>query len=345
MVYRGQVAQGRRNIFAGYKQVENQFTNGLFALLDLSRLVDTHFSERFFKDLCNIELGGQMQFSVLPSAEHKESQRKDKKTVDGEILAGQAYVAVETKILSHSLWDDQVIRHLETAFRHRSEPTRRLVLLTPDNPNSECVKNCIAHCAPKCVDLGLDPKKTVVHLRWKSVYDYLDRFGKNVNDSVFVRLVDEYLAVIRETIISQDYVGIIYKAAFNDKTDLHSVDDIAAVFKQPLGWGMPKPKAELESDERNPRKLLIYSGNAGTPKAIYYEAQVQGHWVDNECDPGFPCRYRIKLGSVMRFDPPIPLSKIRDIPTLENMGTLRGHVRLRSDVYEELVNGENKIPV
>ena len=42
---------GSRNIFANYSQVENQFTNGLFSILELSTYQDRQFPRQFFAEL------------------------------------------------------------------------------------------------------------------------------------------------------------------------------------------------------------------------------------------------------------------------------------------------------
>jgi hypothetical protein len=324
--------------------MENQFTNGLFSLLDLSKVIDRDFSRRFFRELCNLELTGQLQFAVLPGAEpseEKKQMRRGKITVDGEVHDDKTYIAFETKILSGGLRKDQIVHHLRTAISCRGEPTRRLVLLTPSDPTSEGATKYIADCGPECAALGLDPGKTITHLRWRDVFNYLAQHGKDLKDKLFDTLVDEYLNTIRCTIFDQDYVGIIYKVAFNDTTCLHCPEDIIEALTQPSGWGMPNRKAGLDSDEANPKRILIYVGSL---KVIFCEAIVQGFREDSAGEPDFPFRYQVRPGSVRIFDPPIPLSRIKGIETLENLGRLRGYVRLRNDVYQKLVEGQNNVP-
>jgi len=53
------------SIFSSYKQ-ENQFTNGLVSLLELSKKVKPSFTASFLKNLLDLEPGGTVQtFRVL----------------------------------------------------------------------------------------------------------------------------------------------------------------------------------------------------------------------------------------------------------------------------------------
>jgi hypothetical protein len=82
------------SIFSSYKQ-ENQFTNGLVSLLELSKKVTPHFAESFLKELLPQGPQGRIEtFHVLKEIEG---------AADAELCGKDFCIRIETKIWSCNL--------------------------------------------------------------------------------------------------------------------------------------------------------------------------------------------------------------------------------------------------
>lgn len=322
--------EGPRNIFTNYSQVENHFTNSLFSILELSQYEDPKFPRRFFADLLKADFPqGIESFKVLREMNAKSpGKRKDNPaiTVDGEVTGRDVSLFFETKIKSYTLDKDQIRQHLKWAVYPCKSNVKKLVVLTPDDGCSDFLKE----------QLAVDPE-FIIQLRWMDVRDYLVRESAKWKGRVLGRLIEEYVAVINETIEKQDYIGIIQKVAFNTKTELSCPKDcIEQLMKPDEGWGLPKKRNELDGECR---KLLIYSS---VPKAVLYEAIVAGCKEDRQ-DASFPWRYQVKRGSVAEFVPPIPLAKIEELPRFKNFGKRRNaYSNLLRSEYRQLTAGVTK---
>ena len=85
------------NIFTRYEQKENDFTNALVAILNLSRFDNTPLVMRFLRDELRLDLSGDLgKFLVLKGYQ-------DGGTVDAEISGGDCCIQFETKIVSGAL--------------------------------------------------------------------------------------------------------------------------------------------------------------------------------------------------------------------------------------------------
>jgi hypothetical protein len=315
--------RGSRNIFANYSQGENQFTNGLFAILELSTYQDRQFPRQFIWDLLEVDFRqGIESFKVLREMSPKGRGRNTDGsgiTVDAKIAGEGVSLFFETKIKSYTLEEVQIERHIKTAVCPCDSKVKKLVLLTPDDTGGDFIQRIIRK-----------DRQFIIHLRWTQVRDYLAKQSARWKDSVLGKLVEEYLDVINWTIVNQDYIGIIQKVAFNKKTGLECPDDCREGLMHPEGWGLSKKRKELDGSKG--RKLLIYSSD---PKAILYEAEVVGCKEDEQTEPDFPWRYQIRVGSVVEFDPPIPLTKIEELQRFKGFGK-------RQAPYSNLLRSERQ---
>lgn len=140
------------NIFTRYAQKENDFTNGLVALL---RLASVDRLELVSTVLGELEIHPRQPittFRVLTGIDG---------TADAELSGGDTCVLFETKIVTKALDADQVDRHL-ARLRLRAEAHRCLVLLTPDVGASQYVQ----------AFRSIDPE-FIRHLSWRNVYSLL----------------------------------------------------------------------------------------------------------------------------------------------------------------------------
>ncbi|MGB9406101.1 MAG: hypothetical protein WCA89_01125 [Terracidiphilus sp.] len=331
---------GNRNVFANYRQDENCLTNGLFSILEFVAVEDAAFPKRFIKDLLDIPIAEPIESFKFLRGENAKAKGKraidERVTVDGEIIAPNVYIAVETKITrGYGLTEEQVRRHLETAISLRSEGTKKLVLLTPDDGTSTRIRGFL-----KIASAGV-----MAHLAWKDVYDYLDKYRANLNRGVLRKLIDEYLDRINKTIIEQDFVGVLQKVRYDTEKSITDYEkmlnkgDIVKELKKDVGWRLPNERLGLDGKGK---KLLI--SEPGT-RAIIYEAEIREGGADKRKDNPrkFPYSYYIKPCSIMEYDQPIKLARIQQCKGLEHFGTTRSaYINLRSYQYEQLTKGINK---
>jgi len=326
--------EGSRNCFRNYGQTENNFTNGLFSVLEFLTCRDGNFLIKFFADLLNVDFPEtNATFKVLPGSEKSKTDHGQPVTVDAIVSSGDVALFFETKIKPYSLRPQQIKGHLKRAIGPAREKTKKLVLLTPDDPTSDFLKATIS----------IDPS-VIIHLRWKDVRDFLNGHVRQLHDSVLNKLVAEYVDVIKTTIEQQDYIGIIQKVAFTKKTGLSCPKDCVRELLKPHGWGLPKKRNELDGMGR---KLLIYSRKAEAQgrksPAILYEAEVLGCKEDANYEPDFPYRYAINADSVVEFDPPISLKKVAELGRFRNFGVRQNaYSNLLRTEYEKLTAGVKK---
>ena len=173
------------NIFTRYEQKENDFTNGLIAILGLSRFDNPQLVTSFLRD----------EFEVVPKRKVDTFRvlQGIQGTHDGELSGEDCCVQFETKIVSGKLDPVQIERHL-AKLRARPEMLRRLVLLTPDDSASQYTRQ---FCS-------LDPD-LIVHLGWKRVYKFLECSVKTETPSAFSELVRQFLERIHHTVFVQAF--------------------------------------------------------------------------------------------------------------------------------------------
>ena len=199
------------NLFTDYKQQEDRFTNGLVSILKLAELQDRTFISSFFRDLLNIELHApSICAQVLRGYDVKSN-------ADAVFLASNTRVCLESKIVSASLRQEQIQKHLQN-LQKAPEDVRYLVLLTPDDSGSSYIGAYL--------DTDASHMK---HLEWRCVYDYLSRYERNCTNSVLRTVVKQFIATIKSMIFEQDIAGIISKVSFGNKSGVYAdsyLDDL-----------------------------------------------------------------------------------------------------------------------
>jgi hypothetical protein len=290
------------SIFTPYQQEENRFTNGLVALLELSSKCDGPLSITSFLDLLPLaSKGGIGGFRVLRGYDGK---------ADAELCGVDCCIRFETKIRSGSLDEDQVREHLKGLGRSR-EALKALVLLTPDDGNSNYIQQFLSSKSIKQF-CSKDRRHRVLHLEWRRVYDHLEHSVSRRNALVFSRLVFQFLEQIHDRIFEQDFAGIIQKINFK-KGDIDPSTFLQDIEKWSC-WHTPRKYEKLDGTGR---KLLLYDGKQ--EKAIVAEVEIER--VEQIHGGGdFPWRNEFVPNTLHVFTPPILLESIRKIPGFEDFG-------------------------
>jgi hypothetical protein len=303
------------SIFSSYKQ-ENQFTNGLVALLELSKKDRPQFVRSFLCELLSIDSKGAIsQFRVLRGIDG---------TADAELCSQNCCVRFETKIWSGQLRKQQVRSHLSRLLRS-PQKLKKLVLLTPDDESSAYIEQF----------LSLDPTH-VVHLEWRRVYDFLEKRGRDMSQ-VFADLVDQFLELIHDTVFEQDIAGIILKVDFGDKSEIYAESYLEDMRTNPGDWTYWNTPREYKSLDGTGRKLLFYDR---TRQAITAECEIKS--VKRVSPTGnYPWRNSIAPGTLHPFDTQIPLSALRTIEGFENFGRYQkdrsAYRNITQDQYRKLM--------
>jgi hypothetical protein len=292
------------NVFNTYRQEENNFTNGLFSLLRISAYERPHFLASFLKDLLGITPQGSID------TEFRVCVLRKIELADAELRCGTCCLRFETKIVSGAIRHDQVQRHLRH-LKRCSGRFKRVVLLTPDDSDSQYIRQFRKKYNP-----------SVLHLGWKPVHDYLGKSVKNSKKSVFSELVRQFLEQIHECVFTQDYAGVITKIAFGDHAEVYPTtteDHYSYLEEMRRGWwncwNTPRPYKELEGTGR---KLLLYDRERGGITAEVEIKRVQHiRW-----ERAFPSR-NVFATKPKVFRKPILLKQIRSIPGFENFGKYR----------------------
>jgi hypothetical protein len=300
------------NVFKFYAQKENNFTNGLFSLLQLSVYEKPRFIQSFLKDLLSLELNGECEFCI--------QVLRNIDLADAELCWNGHCIRFETKIVSGTLRDDQIGRHLEIMLK-RPEKLKILVLLTPDDGNSNYIEQFRNTYKPE-----------VVHLGWKNVYDYLETAIKNSKQSVFSKLVHQFLEHIREDVFKQDYAGIIQKVAFGKVAGVFHETWLKEI-KEWGKWDTPKEYKQLGKG----RKLLLYDG---IKKEIPIEVEILSV-IKTQQDDNFPWTNSFDPHTIHMIHPPIPLERILKIPGFKNFNKSRGsHRNITQEEYRQLTEND-----
>ena len=307
--------RGNTNIFRNYKQKENQFTNGLFSILDLSMAEDKSFINDFFKKTLGIKIPkDDLSFKILRDYEG---------TSDAEISNDKLYFLVETKIKSGSLREDQIKSHMKI-IKKKKQKIKGLILFTPDNSGSEYIRQYLSI-----------NKNMIYHVNWKGVYDYLNDYVYK-QKSTFTNIISQYLSMIHDTIFEQDIVAVILKIAFGDKTGIYPneyLDKMSSSERAKWGWGTPRRYKNLDGEGR---KLILYDR---TRQALTVEVEIKE--IKKQEGSAYPYRNIFVPNSLRIYEKSIPLTKIRKINGFENFGIHRkdrNPIRnLTHEQYEELI--------
>ncbi len=302
------VASDTLNIFTHYTQKENRFTNGLVALLEMSRYDGSSLAKSFLRDLLSLELKhGIRNYRVL---------RRIDGTADAELRGADYCIRVETKITSGTLRPKQIGEHLKRLSFARTSH-KMLVLLTPDDSNSNYVKSVLASKSVKQFRAKWKSNCKVRHLEWKAVYKYLESHIHK-RGPLFSHIIGQFLTQIHDCIFEQDYAGIIQKIAFGDETEVYAkttsehwgyLDEMKR--QEWSRWNTPQKYEKLDGKGR---KLLLYDPFR---KEITVEVEIAK--VEEHKEPGtFHCRNSFVPGTLKIYRNPIPLSCINAIAGLEN---------------------------
>jgi hypothetical protein len=286
------------NIFTRYEQKENDFTNGLIALLSLARVAIPELLPSFLHDELGIEPDGEVDsFCVL---------RGIQGTADGQLRGQNCCIQFETKIVSGTLRSEQIVNHHLKNLRSRRESLRRLVLLTPDDSKSQYVQRF----------LSLD-RDFILHLGWKRVYDFLRDSVAKRRQCAFSELVNQFLVHIHEMVFKQDIAGIIAKINFGETSQVFEGSYLAEMKEGKKGigirWNTPREYKNLDGTGR---KLLLYDRKK---QGITAEVEIQSV-KRTDVEPGFPWTNEYAPGTLRFFEPPISLSRIRNLPGFANFG-------------------------
>jgi hypothetical protein len=231
------------NIFSHYKQEENQFTNGLVSLLSLSRYEGNAFLNGFLHDVVELKKAeATTNFRVL---------RHIDGTADAELQGPNCCIRLETKIKPNSLEDDQVHRHVER-LSDSAKAIKALILLTPDDSDGKFIREFVGSkwLLQQCSkSTGLK----VVHLEWKKVYKFLEEWTAQGEATVFSELVSQFRRRIREGVFAHDYVGVIQKISFGDKSGVyHQTTDKHVGYLDEVEdwetWDTPKLYSQLSGE-------------------------------------------------------------------------------------------------
>ena len=283
------------NLFAYYRQEENQFTNGLISLLELSKLEDESFIHIFFLENLSINiLGNDLNFKVLKDIDG---------TPDGEISNENIIFFIETKIESGSLRKEQIKSHLKRLYDN-PQKNKKLMLLTPDDSASEYIKQF----------LKLDP--SIIHLEWKKVYNYMCNWSSN-RSTVFSEIVSQYLLKIHDRIFEQDIVAVIVKIDFGNKSEVYP-DRYLDEMKRGkwVDWHTPRKYKNLDGKGR---KLILYDR---TKKAITVEVEIREVMETKEARE-YPWSNKFIPETLKTYKKPIIVENIRKISGFENFGVHR----------------------
>ncbi len=301
------------NIFTHFKQEENQFTNGLISILELSKVEDDSFVFDFFQNTLELTISrSDLNFKVL---------REIEGTADGEISNHNVVLLIETKIISGALRREQIESHIEK-LNKKKQIIKRLILLTPDNSKSQYIKQFTE----------LD--SNIVHLEWKKVYNFLDSYISK-NSSLLSKIISQYLSTICDTIFEQDIVAVIVKIDFGDKSGVHPDTYLIDMENGKWNdWRTPRKYKHLDSQGR---KLILYDR---TQKALTVEVEIKEVKETNK-ELGYPWSNEFIPETVKIYRKPIPVEKIRNIKGFENFGVYRkdrsAYRNVTHEQYEALI--------
>jgi len=301
------------NIFSSYSQKENHFTNGLISILSLSKIEDANFVNDFLNHLLNLDSPDDYEcFQVLEGYETKS-------TADAKLIGKLSSIQFETKIVSATLRVDQINQHL-VAFDNDTHEQQVLVLLTPDDSNSNYV-----HKFLRIND------KTIRHVEWKSVYDYLSQYIRDKH-GVLKSIIEQYLDLIRDSIFKQDIVGVISKVAFGDKSEVYAETYIEEMRRGSWSrWNTPRQYKNLDGTGR---KLLLYDKNV---KAITVEVEIEKVVQTND-ERDYPWSNYFAPGTLVIMENPIKIDFIQRLAGFHNFAKERSPYRnLTHEQYKQLM--------
>jgi hypothetical protein len=300
------------NVFAHYKQLEDQFTNGLVSLLQLSTHEGAAVLDSFLADLLNIK--------PKPLIRQLRVLRGFDGTADAELCGDGCCIRFETKVRSHTLRMEQLRDHLRW-LRRAPEARKTLVLLTPDDGGGSYIRKVLASDAIR--RFSRDRGHDVLHVEWKDVYDFLEGVRTKCSRTTFALLVGQFLSQIRDRIAAEDYAGTVQKVKFGDVSGVYpeTTERHAGYLDQMrrgewTRWNTPQPYKKLDGTGR---KLLLYDR---TRQAITVEVEIEKVRRTGS-DEGFPYRNYFAPRTLVVYPQPIPLARVVGVPGFENFASGR----------------------
>jgi hypothetical protein len=305
------------NIFTDYKQKENHFTNGLVSILKLAELEDLNFNAQFFKELLNIN-----NFESINSFQVLKGYTK-KSTADAILTGNDIKILFETKIISGTLREEQISKHLDDLNKN-SQAFQYLVMLTPDDTNSNYIKDF----------LEMDTRH-IKHLEWKKVFNFLSNY--QTKNNVLKKIIEQYLETIKSMIFEQDIVGIIAKVAFGEKSGVYANKYLEEMKKGDSSqWNTPQQYKNLDGTGR---KLLLYDKNL---KAITVEVEISKSEKTNE-ELDYPWSNYFAQNTLVIMEPPIKIDDIQQLVGFEKFTKGQSPYRnLTHEQYKQLMKFNKK---
>jgi len=279
----------------------------------LGNIQDPNFVNDFLKCLPGLDTPDDYKyFQVLEGYETKS-------TADAKLIGKFSSIQFETKIVSATLRDDQINRHLEV-FANDNHKRQVLVLLTPDDSKSNYVH--------KFLQIN---DKIIRHLEWKKVFDDLKRYISD-KSGVFKSIIEQYLDLIRDSIFEQDIVGIISKVAFGDKSEVYPEKYIEEMRRGLWSrWNTPREYKNLDGTGR---KLLLYDKNL---KAITVKVEIEKVKQTNE-ERDYPWSNYFAPGTLEIMEKPIKIDYIQRLSGFEKFAKERAPYRnLTYEQYKQLM--------
>lgn len=305
------------NIFTLYHQEENDFTNGLVSLLRLSLLGCPNLIPRLSAVLGLLSQSSFDRFLVQVNT--RRNALRCFSVPDAELSNPGCCIYVETKIVSDAIDQVQLDKHL-AHLKTRSEPAKRLVMLSPDDSNSRYVREFIER----------DPE-LVCHLEWKAVYELLSGVEALGAQELFVLLVQQFLDRIQARVFERDHVGIIQTLRFGDDTEIYPDKYQEQLRSGELDhWNTPHEYKQLSGTRR---KLLLYDP---VVRGITVEVGVE-RVSEARKEEGFPWTNTFVPETIRFFEPPIGLDRIREVDGLHGFAKNQSPYRnLTHEQYREL---------
>jgi hypothetical protein len=323
------VTENTVNIFTHYKQEENQFTNALIALLEVSRF-DSHHPQllaSFLEHLLCLQPREEVHcFRVLRDIDG---------TADAELCSRDCCIRIETKIRSGNLRHEQLQDHVKRLVN--SPATEKvLVLLTPDDTNSDYIGQFLSskHVEKFC---STAKHHRVVHLEWRRVYDYLKHFADKRQTTVLTQIVRQFLDQIHYCVLEEDFAGIVQKVAFDE---VSGVNNATYLEEMEAGewdhWNTPRKYEKLDGTGR---KLLFYDKHR---QAITAEVEIRKvAETNNEAD--YPWTNYFVPDTLCVYRTPIPLAHIETVPGFENFASGRSaNWNVTREQYRQLTAKANR---
>ena len=162
------------------------------------------------------------------------------------------------------------------------------------------------------------------HVSWRQVHNFIEGFVTKGNGGLFSDMLSQFATYLYDGILLNDLAGVIMKMSFGKKSGVDNdtyIQDILSGEGIGRQWNTPRKYRELDGTGR---KLLLYDK---IRRAITVEVEIESVEQTGAASE-FPWANIYKPGTLCVLDPPIPLSRICSISSLEHLHTGRSPYRL-----------------